>query len=28
VVITHDPRVADHAQCRYRVEGGRIVPVG
>lgn len=28
VVITHDPRVAAHAQCRYRVEGGRIVPVG
>ena len=28
VVITHAPRVADHAQCRYRVEGGRIVPVG
>ena len=28
VVITHDPRVADHAQHRYRVEGGRIVPVG
>ena len=28
VVITHDPRVADHARCRYRVEGGRIVPVG
>ena len=27
VVITHDPRVADHAQRRYRVEGGRIAPI-
>ncbi len=27
VVITHDPRVAAHAGSRYRVEGGRIIPL-
>ena len=27
VVITHDPRVAEHAGSRYRVENGRLMPV-